>query len=89
MIYNFRIPTLEDTTDFSKLPIKPLDDQITKTLKLATESRNKFRVVLKDIFLKNLSFGESFLQYKDIAEDYLIKNVDVVDLFNFIMFILN
>ena len=78
MIYNFSIPTPEDTTDFSKLPIKPIDDQVIEILKSATESRNKFRIVLKEMFLKNLSFGESFLQYKDIAENYLIKNIDVV-----------
>jgi hypothetical protein len=78
MIFNFTIPTIEDSTDFASLPTKQVSLETMDTLRQATEFRDKYKVVLKELFLKYKSFGESFLLYKGIAEDYLSKNIDVM-----------
>lgn len=78
MIYNFSIPTIEDSVDFTKLLRKPISAESMKELSDYNEARKKFKAVLNEAYLKNKSFGELFSSYKETVENYLNVNVDLV-----------
>ncbi len=81
MIYNFPIPTIEDSVDFTKILLKPIPSEWMKELTEYNESRKKFKAVLNEAYIKNKSFGELFSTYKEIVESYLNVNVDLVRFF--------
>ncbi len=78
MIYNFSIPTIEDSVDFTKILRKPISAESMKELVDFNEARKKFKAVLNEAYLKNKSFGELFSSYKETVENYLNVNVDLV-----------
>lgn len=78
MIYNFTIPTIEDSVDFTKLLRKPIPAEWMKELTEYNEARKKFKAVLSEAYLKHKSFGEMFSNYKETVENYLNVNVDLV-----------
>jgi hypothetical protein len=78
MIYNFPVPTIEDSLDLTKTLLKPLPAETMKELTEYNEARKKFKAVLNEAYLKHKSFGELFSTYKETVENYLNVNVDLV-----------
>lgn len=78
MIYCFPVPIILDQVDFTELLTTPLSTENMTELTKINESRNKFRTITNEIYLKQQQFGENFSQYKEAADTYLNQNVDLV-----------